>query len=65
MNTAFGYVDTSSKLPAGIAKTNRLIRIYKEKELQFMKLCAQIQLDNNKETRALNQRLERRLKRLN
>jgi len=58
------YIDTSSKTPAGIAKSHRLIRVQKDKEIQFLKLCAMIKLDDNKTTRATNQRDERRAKRL-
>ena len=58
------YIDTSSKTPAGIAKSHRLIRIQKDKEIQFLKLCAMIKLDDSKTSRAINQRDERRAKRL-
>ncbi|OFX41455.1 MAG: hypothetical protein A2W95_07000 [Bacteroidetes bacterium GWA2_40_14] len=59
----FQYIDTSSKTPAGIAKSHRLIRVQKDKEIQFLKLCAMIKLDDYKTTRATNQRDERRFKR--
>ena len=58
------YIDTSSKSPAGIAKSHRLIRIQKDKEIQFLKLCAMIELDDYKVSRAINQRDDRRAKRL-
>ena len=64
MSNGIQYIDTSSKSPAGIAKSHRLIRIQKDKEIQFLKLCAMIKLDDNKTTRATNQRDERRAKRL-
>ncbi|TAL60914.1 MAG: hypothetical protein EPN88_15305 [Bacteroidetes bacterium] len=49
---------------AGLARTHKIIRIEKEKEIQFMKLCCQIRLDDSKMTRADNQREQRRLKRV-
>ena len=58
------YIDTSSKTPAGIAKSHRMIRIQKDKEIQFLKLCAMIELDNSKATRSINQRDDRKAKRL-
>jgi hypothetical protein len=64
MNKDLQYIDTSSKTPAGIAKSHRLIRIQKDKEIQFLKLCALIKLDDSKISRATNQRDERRAKRL-
>lgn len=64
MNKELQYIDTSSKTPAGIAKSHRLIRIQKDKEIQFLKLCAMIKLDDYKTSRAINQRDERRAKRL-
>ena len=63
MNKDLQYIDTSSKTPAGIAKSHRLIRIQKEKEIQFLKLCSMIKLDDIKTVRALNQRNERKSKR--
>jgi hypothetical protein len=48
---------------AGLARAHKIIRIEREKELQFMKICSQIRLDNFKEDRADSQREERRLKR--
>ena len=49
---------------AGLAKTHRLIMIQKQKELQFMALCAQIRLDDFKKHRSDCQRDTRREKRL-
>ena len=58
------YIDTSSNTPAGIAKSHRMIRMQKDKEIQFLKLCAMIKLDDYKTSRAINQRDERKAKRL-
>ena len=49
---------------AGLAKTHKLIMIQKQKELQFMALCAQIRLDDFKKHRSDCQRDIRREKRL-
>jgi hypothetical protein len=48
---------------AGLARTHRIIRIEREKEIQFMKLCCQIRFDDSKKNRADSQRKERKLKR--
>lgn len=56
------YIPVSS---AGLARSHKLIRIENEKEIQFMKICSQIRLDDFKTKRSDNQREERRLKRLN
>ena len=56
------YIPASS---AGLARSHRLIRIEKEKEILFMKLCSQIRFDDFKQKRSGRQREERRLKRLN
>jgi hypothetical protein len=48
---------------AGLARTHRIIRIEREKEIQFMKLCCQIRFDDSKKNRADSQREERKLKR--
>jgi len=53
--------DSSAKL----ARTHKLIRIEREKEIQFMKICSQIHLDDLKRKRSDHQRAERRLKRVN
>jgi len=50
---------------AGLARSHRLIRIEKEKEILFMKLCSQIRLDDFKQKRSEHQREERKLKRIN
>jgi hypothetical protein len=49
---------------AGLARSHKVIRIERGKEVQFMKLCCQIRLDNSKKIRSENQREERRLKRV-
>jgi hypothetical protein len=56
-------VELPSNFP-GLAKSHRLIMIERHKEIQFMKLCAQIHLDDYKKDRANLQRNERREKRL-
>jgi len=50
---------------SGLARSHRLIRIEKGKEIQFMKLCSQIRLDDFKQKRSARQREERKLKRHN
>ena len=50
---------------AALARSHRIIRIEKEKEIQFMKLCSQIRFDDFKQKRSDLQREERRLKRIN
>ena len=49
---------------AGLARSHKVIRIERGKEIQFMKLCCQIKLDDSKKIRSENQREERRLKRV-
>jgi len=54
-------------IPVGsavLARTHKIIRIEKEKEIQFMKLCSQIRFDDSKKIRADNQREQRKLKRV-
>ena len=48
---------------AGLARTHRIIRIEREKEIQFMKLCCQIRFDDSKKIRSDNQREQRKVKR--
>ena len=50
---------------AGLARSHRLIRIEKEKEILFIKLCSQIRFDDFKQKRSEHQREERKLKRIN
>jgi hypothetical protein len=50
-------------IPAGLAKSHRIIRTEKDREVQFMKLCIQIRLDDNKFDRSGRQRNDRRSKR--
>jgi hypothetical protein len=49
---------------AGLARSHKVIRIERGKEIQFMKLCCQIRLNDSKKVRSENQRDERRLKRV-
>jgi len=56
------FIPTSS---AALARSHRIIRIEKDKEIMFMKLCSQIHLDDFKQKRSEHQREERRLKRVN
>ena len=49
--------------PAGLAKTRKIIMVEKAKEVQFMKMCAEIKFNDKRSERADNQRDERRLKR--
>ena len=55
------YIPESS---AGLARTHKIIRIEKGKEILFMKICSQIRFDDFKKKRADCQRVERRLKRV-
>jgi hypothetical protein len=48
---------------AGLSRSHNMIRIEREKEIQFLKLCSQIRLKDIKKDRADNQRDQRRLKR--
>lgn len=48
---------------AGLARSHKYIRIERGKEIQFMKLCHQIRLDDFTRIRSENQREERKLKR--
>jgi hypothetical protein len=52
-----------SGIPAGLARTRKFIQSAKSMEIQFMKLCSQIQLDNYKQSRSERQREDRRSKR--
>ena len=49
---------------AGLARSHKVIRIERGKEIQFMKLCCQIRLDDSNKIRSDNQREERKLKRV-
>ena len=51
--------DSSAKL----IRSHKIIRIEKEKEIIFMKICAQIHLNDFKQKRSDLQREERKLKR--
>jgi hypothetical protein len=53
-------------IPAGsarLARSHQMIRVEKEKEIIFMKICSQIHLDDFKKKRSDRQREERKLKR--
>ena len=45
--------------PAGLARTHRLIRVERDLEIQFIKICSQIKLDDFRKVRSENQRDER------
>ncbi|MBN2237187.1 MAG: hypothetical protein JW729_06480 [Bacteroidales bacterium] len=49
--------------PAGLARTKRIIRTEKNLELQFLKLCLEIKLQDFKTIRTENQQNERKEKR--
>jgi hypothetical protein len=49
---------------SGLARTHKIIRIENEREIQFMKLCCQIRLNDTKKTRSEKQREDRKLKRV-
>ena len=57
-------IEVSNNL-SGLARSHCMIRVEKNKEIQFLKLCAQIRLDDFKKVRADRQRNERRDKRFN
>jgi hypothetical protein len=48
---------------AGLARSHRLIRIEREKELIFMRLYEKIKIESMKSARSDNQRESRKLKR--
>ena len=50
-------------IPAGLSRTHRIINAMMAKENQFLLLCAQIRLNENKKERAENQRRVRKAKR--
>jgi hypothetical protein len=56
-------IELPSNFP-GLTRSHRLIMIERSKEIQFMKVCAQIHLDDFKKDRADLQRNDRREKRL-
>ena len=49
--------------PAGLARTHRLIRVERDLEIQFMKVCSQIKLDDYLKIRSESQREDRISKR--
>ena len=49
--------------PAGLARTHRLIRFERDLEIQFIKVCSQIKLNDYRKVRSESQREERLSKR--
>ena len=49
--------------PAGMSRTRKIIYAQKAMDAQFIRLCCQIKIDQDKQERAENQREERRAKR--
>lgn len=49
--------------PAGLARTHKIIRAERLKEHQFIRLCSQIRIEEFKQERAEQQRIDRRAKR--
>jgi hypothetical protein len=49
--------------PAGLAKSRKIIGAQKDLEIQFMKICSQIRLDDFKNARSEKQKDERQSKR--
>ena len=62
--TNFFKMDTAAS-SAKLARAHRIIRVEKEKEVIFMKLCQQMNLNESRKLRADNQREERKQKRPN
>jgi hypothetical protein len=56
------YISATS---AALARSHRLIRIERAKELLFLSICTKIKLDNFKEERSIKQKDARRQKRKN
>ena len=49
--------------PAGLARSHRLIRVERDLEIQFIKVCSQIKLEDFRKLRSESQREERISKR--
>ena len=49
--------------PAGLARSHKIMKAEHDREIQFIKLCSQIRLDDFKELRSERQRNERSAKR--
>jgi hypothetical protein len=49
---------------AGLSRSHNMIRIEREREIQFLKLCSQIRIEDFKKDRADNQREQRKLRRV-
>jgi len=58
-----GYIDTSSNMPAGLQKSRKMIRAQRDREIQFLKLCTMIKIDDFKQSRAERQKQDRIQKR--
>ena len=54
---------TASTRPGGLSRTKKIIRTEKDREIQFIKLCKQIRLNEKREVIAEQQRNDRRKKR--
>ena len=50
-------------LPAGLARSHRMIRAQKLREAQFLQLCSQIRLNDHRESRSNKQREDRQSRR--
>jgi hypothetical protein len=62
INTEHKKVDTFGA-PAGLARTHRLIRVERDLEIQFIKVCSKIKLNDYRKARSESQRDERLSKR--
>ena len=49
--------------PAGLARSHRLIQVERDLEIQFIKICSQIKLDDYRKVRSESQRDDRISKR--
>ena len=54
---------STESIPPGIARTKKIIRIERSKEIQFLKLCSQIRIEDYRKERAERQKSERKAKR--
>ena len=62
VNSDLKKIETSCS-PAGLARSHKLIRVERDMEIQFNKLCGQIRLNEYKNIRSERQREERISKR--
>ena len=51
-------------IPGSLMRAHRIIRTERDKEIQFLKLCSQIKIDNYKQDRSSRQKDNRIAKRL-